>query len=333
MPEYQVGDVVNGHRFNGQEWIPIDPDEATATPSSPPPPPSPTTPQPQYIAVRAAPVKVPGTAALVLSILGFCGVTAILGIVLGFTSRSQAKRAGLPTGKSTAAIVIGALWLLPLALGPVIAATTGGNSTSTAPPAASAPAPAVLSDDEVAGGAWIVCKDNVQEQLKAPSTAQFPPWTSEDITVQVTGNVVGLVAWVEAENSLGAPLRTPFACSANYDPASDSYTVLAELDTTDVPQATGADTGQAPQVLAALRKRGFTCTGPQGKFDLYQCRKGTIQDATYGEMPKELVNVSTTPTGLSLDGYAAGTTIKALAKFGAKAYGDSSSGTRSFDNG
>lgn len=22
--QYQVGDVVNGHRFNGQEWIPLD---------------------------------------------------------------------------------------------------------------------------------------------------------------------------------------------------------------------------------------------------------------------------------------------------------------------
>ena len=286
MPEYQVGDVVNGHRFNGQEWIPIDPDEATATPSSPPPPPSPTTPQPQYIAVRTAPVKVPGTAALVLSILGFCGVTAILGIVLGLTSRSQAKRAGLPTGKSTAAIVIGALWLLPLALGPVIAATTGGNSTTSAPPAAMHPHRR-RSATTTSPGAPGSCARTTSKSNSRPPQRR----SSRRGRLRTSPCKSPATSWGW---SPGSRPRTPSAprCGPRLR-AAPTTTRLATATPCwpnwtppDVPQATGADTGQAPQVLTALRKRGFTCTGPQGKFDLYQCRKGTIQDATYGEMPR-----------------------------------------------
>lgn len=292
--------------------------------------------EPQIVYVQTTPIKTPGTGALVLSILGFCGITALLGVVLGFVARGEAKRNSLSTGKATAAIVIGLVWLVPLALGMTItaitAATSPSSTSSSSSATDSAPEPTAISQSDLVGGAWTVCKENAQDQLKSPSSASFPLYTSSDIQTQVDGNVVGIVAWVEAENSLGVMVRTPFSCSASYNAATDSYMVFAELDSSTMPTATKTAVSEQDEVLAVLKKRGFNCTGPQGKFDLYQCRKGTIEVPTYGEQPKELVNVSTETSGLSVDGYATPPTVKALAKFGVTAYGEATYGARSIGN-
>ena len=66
--------------------------------------------------------------ALVLSILGFCGITAIIGIVLGFVGRGKAKEVGKGVGQATAAIIIGAAWLV---LGVIGFAVSGGDTTTT----------------------------------------------------------------------------------------------------------------------------------------------------------------------------------------------------------
>ncbi len=66
--------------------------------------------------------------ALVLSILGFCGLTAIIGIVLGFVGRGKAKEVGKGVGQATAAIIIGAAWLV---LGVIGFAVSGGDTTTT----------------------------------------------------------------------------------------------------------------------------------------------------------------------------------------------------------
>lgn len=296
---------------------------------TPPPPPGP------VVVVHQYPSKTPGTAALVLSILGFCGITAILGIILGFTSRAEAKRLGLSTAKGTAAIIIGLLWIAPVAIGMTVAAfsnTSPSNTSTPGPVASSASSPAPISQEELVSGAWIVCKEHVVDRLKSPDSAEFPPYTSSDITTRVTGDVVGIVSWVEAENSLGARIRTPFSCSASYQSATDSYTVLSELGEADLPTAAGANADQQTEVLALLRKRGFTCTGPQGAEKLYQCRKGTVTVPTYGKQPKELVNVRTNASGLGLDGYASRATIKALKKYGAQGYGSPENGALMFDN-
>ena len=65
--------------------------------------------------------------ALVLSILGFCGITAIIGIVLGFIGRGRAKEVGKGVGQATAAIVIGSAWLV---IG-LIGLAVGAGSTDT----------------------------------------------------------------------------------------------------------------------------------------------------------------------------------------------------------
>lgn len=66
--------------------------------------------------------------ALVLSILGFCGITAIIGIVLGFVGRGKAKEVGKGVGQATAAIIIGAAWLV---LGVIGFAVSGEDLTTT----------------------------------------------------------------------------------------------------------------------------------------------------------------------------------------------------------
>jgi hypothetical protein len=107
-----MGTCRNGHALQeGQAFCPAC--GAQATLSSPAPStyaPSPAQP-PVVVAVR-----VPGTGALWLSIFGFCGITAILGIALGFTAMSQAKKLGVSQTKGLLAVVIGFLWLIPGAL-------------------------------------------------------------------------------------------------------------------------------------------------------------------------------------------------------------------------
>ncbi|MDE0975522.1 MAG: DUF4190 domain-containing protein [Candidatus Nanopelagicales bacterium] len=70
----------------------------------------------------SVPAKTPGIviAALVLSIFGLTGITAIAGVILGFIGRRKAKQAGKGVGMATAAIAIGAAWLVLLAFGALL---------------------------------------------------------------------------------------------------------------------------------------------------------------------------------------------------------------------
>jgi len=70
--------------------------------------------------------------ALVLSILGICGVTAVVGIILGFVGRARAKEVGKGVGMATAAIIIGFAWLVLAAIGFAVGSgdtDTGSDTT------------------------------------------------------------------------------------------------------------------------------------------------------------------------------------------------------------
>jgi hypothetical protein len=181
-------------------------------------------------------------------------------------------------------------------------------------------------------GAWTVCKENLLKQLKAPSTAEFPAFSSIDIQSKVTGNVVGIVAWVDAENSFGTKLRNPFSCSANYDPTSDSYFVFAELNSAKMPKASGASNADKLKVITLLNKRGFTCSGSQAEKVAYQCMKGTVKVPTYGTQPKELINIKSDTTGLTISGYATSATVKALKPYGVEPFGEPDRGAYMLGN-
>jgi len=75
--------------------------------------------------------KPPGGGALFLSIIGFFVITAVIGIILGFMARSDAKKNNLGTGRATAAIVIGLLWFVPFILGAVLGESNRDSVTTS----------------------------------------------------------------------------------------------------------------------------------------------------------------------------------------------------------
>lgn len=81
--------------------------------------------------------KTPGTPALILSILGFFGITAILGVILGFVARKEARRTGVSTNKANAAIAIGLIWIGLTVLG-VILGNVADSGTTDSPTTATA---------------------------------------------------------------------------------------------------------------------------------------------------------------------------------------------------
>jgi hypothetical protein len=83
---------------------------------------------------QSKPKGAPGTAALWLSILGFCGITALIGVVLGFLAMSEAKKTGQSTTKGLLAVIIGFVWLVPLSIAVIVSGFAGGGSNSTTTP-------------------------------------------------------------------------------------------------------------------------------------------------------------------------------------------------------
>lgn len=77
--------------------------------------------------------KTPGIVlvALVLSIFGITGITAVLGIILGFIGRGKAKRSGKGSGMALAAIIIGAGWLVLIAFGSLVGGSDSAEQSST----------------------------------------------------------------------------------------------------------------------------------------------------------------------------------------------------------
>jgi hypothetical protein len=60
-------------------------------------------------------------------------------------------------------------------------------------------------------GAYVMAQEFVKRQLKAPATASFPWRTDADVKVTAIANCRLLVnGYVDAENSFGAKLRSPF---------------------------------------------------------------------------------------------------------------------------
>jgi len=73
--------------------------------------------------------------------------------------------------------------------------------------------------------AWVMAKEFVKDRLKAPRTAKWP-WASTDQLVTYLGNREYLVdAYVDAQNSFGALIRTYFTCRLRDD--GDRWTLLS----------------------------------------------------------------------------------------------------------
>jgi len=75
--------------------------------------------------------------------------------------------------------------------------------------------------------AWVMCKQFVEDALKAPSTAEFQNSYDSDIT-EVGDQRWRVIDQVDAENSFGAMLRSEYDCTVEY--RGDDQWRLISLD-------------------------------------------------------------------------------------------------------
>jgi hypothetical protein len=79
-------------------------------------------------------------------------------------------------------------------------------------------------NDEV--GAYVMSQTFVKRQLKAPSTADFPTMGIDDVSVSSSGHCeFTVVAYVDAQNSFGAKLRTPYVAVVKAPETGDEWTL------------------------------------------------------------------------------------------------------------
>ena len=64
-------------------------------------------------------------------------------------------------------------------------------------------------------GAYINCKNAVEQVLPAPSTAEFARYDPDDVT-QLSGNTWMIISYVDSQNAFGAMLRSDYACEIRY---------------------------------------------------------------------------------------------------------------------
>ena len=83
------------------------------------------------------------------------------------------------------------------------ASTSSGTSSSGSS--------TTVTDDDELGVCWALAKDVVKSNLKSPSSAKFPfSYGSDGVSITKSGDTYTVKAWVEAENSFGATLRSDF---------------------------------------------------------------------------------------------------------------------------
>lgn len=115
---------------------------------------------------------------------------------------------------------------LVLCLGAVfgMAALVGGDDEATT----SAPVDrqAEICAESGQQDAYYTSRGLVRQKLKAPSTAEFPNYYTEDgsITVQYLGGCkFTIAAWVDSQNSFGAMIRTPYLVEVEYRPETEDW--------------------------------------------------------------------------------------------------------------
>lgn len=111
--------------------------------------------------------------------------------------------------------VIGILAVVAVVVIGLYSASGGSKSTPTGP------------DNGDRYGAFVVCQDQVSDQLKAPSTAEFASIT--DSSVSNSGDVWTVTSYVDAQNGFGAQIRVRWTCTATHI-SGDRYNVRATLD-------------------------------------------------------------------------------------------------------
>lgn len=78
--------------------------------------------------------------------------------------------------------------------------------------------------------AFVAAREFVQDRLKSPSTAVFPLQVYDDVRVFYSGDCKHeIFAYVDAQNSFGATIRTPYYAKVEYRKATNRW-ILKNLD-------------------------------------------------------------------------------------------------------
>lgn len=73
-------------------------------------------------------------------------------------------------------------------------------------------------DIPTAAGAYYISQEFVKKQLKAPSTAEFPSSSDQDVSIaEVSKGTYKVRAYVDAQNTFGAKIRNRYVCVVKYE--------------------------------------------------------------------------------------------------------------------
>jgi hypothetical protein len=118
---------------------------------------------------------------------------------------------------------IGCLLIIVLVVGAWLAAECGGGGNGGSDPVDTDP----VDTDGDTIGAYVVCQQFVEEELRAPATAEFGGPYSE-VTEDLGSGRYRVTTYVDAENAFGAMIRTDFECVVSHV-SGDQYR-LESLD-------------------------------------------------------------------------------------------------------
>lgn len=65
----------------------------------------------------------------------------------------------------------------------------------------------------------------VRQNLKAPSTAEFPIWSEENCKATHSSNSWTVTSFVDSQNGFGAMIRSDYVAQMTYQPATETWTL------------------------------------------------------------------------------------------------------------
>lgn len=66
----------------------------------------------------------------------------------------------------------------------------------------------------------------VRQNLKAPTTAEFPAWTEENCNARQINGTWKVRSYVDSQNSYGAMIRSDYGVEMSYNAGADTWTLL-----------------------------------------------------------------------------------------------------------
>ena len=67
-----------------------------------------------------------------------------------------------------------------------------------------------VTDEDILFEVWYVATEFVKDELKSPKSAEFPRCNDSSVKITFAGNSYMVTGYVDADNSFGAKIRTPF---------------------------------------------------------------------------------------------------------------------------